>query len=110
MHQTGLNPETEYTIYAYNSFQTEKIGHNKWTRLSSMQAESEALVKAERLFESRLYQKVEVKKKSFDQKSGRYIARTHKVYQIAPRKDVMTLLSVLLLAFASAGLFYLRMM
>ena len=110
MLQTGLGPNTEYTIYAYNNFESEKVGCNRWQRLSSVQAEEEALSKAQRLFESQLYQKIEIKKKSYDEKKGRYIAKTHKVYEVSPRNNALVFTSILLLAFASAGYFYLNML
>jgi hypothetical protein len=110
MHKTTSTPPTEYTIYAYNFFENEKMGCNKWQRLSSVNKENEARMQAERLFQSQLYQKIEIKKKSFDSRSGRYVAKTHKVYEISTKRNLMTLMSILLLGFASAGLFYLKMM
>ena len=110
MLQTGLFSGTEYTIYAYNNFESEKLGCNRWQRLSSVQVEAEALIHAERLFQSQLYQKIEIQKKSFDEKKGRYVAKTHKVYELSPRNNLLTFMSVLLLALASAGFFYLQMM
>lgn len=109
--QQEMNPtrflETEYTIYAYHSYDEKKLGYNRWQRVTTSTDEAQAISKAEQLFKSQLYPKIEIKKKIFDNKKGRHKDTTFKIYENKPKKNHLILSATLLLAVVSAGLFYL---
>lgn len=73
--------KTEYIIYAYQDFEKNRIGHNKWEVLSVVPEQGQAIETAERLYQSRDYKKIEIKKKSFDEKTKRYVASTFKTIE-----------------------------
>ena len=100
-------PSVEYTIYAYNNYEAEKVGYNRWQRLSSSFEESVALTKAEYLFGLQKYQKVEVKKKKFDERKGSYTVSTHKVFESKPRSVLFTYMVLGLIPLILLGLAYL---
>lgn len=100
----------EYIIYAYHSFDCANVGQNHWSRLTSGHDQEEVLQKAEKLYRTRQYQKIEVQKKTFSDKKGKYIASTYRIFAEKRKNNYLTLATVLLLAFASAGSFYLKYM
>ena len=73
--------QTEYIIYAYQDFEENRLGHNKWQVLSVVPEQDLALETAEKLYQSKDYQKIEIKKKSFDPKTKRYVASTLKTIE-----------------------------
>ena len=107
---SALSSKAEYTIYAYHSYDDNKLGYNRWQRVTSGDDPSQVLLKAEQLFQSKIYPKIEVKKKIFDDKKGCHKSSTLRIYEDSPRKNYLTLAAILLLAFTSAGLFYLQNM
>lgn len=106
----AMSGDAEYTIYAYDRFEEEKIGHNRWQRVTTIKDQSQALMQAERLFSSQLYQKIEVKQKIFHEKKGRHVAKTLRVYEKKEANNYIALGSILLLACLSAGFFYISQM
>lgn len=103
---TSSASQAEYIIYAYNHFEPEKLGQNRWQRISTLSKSEQAVIKAEKLYESELYQKVEIKKKKFDEKKGCYISSTLRVYQQKPALDAMKIASFVLILLAGAGYFF----
>jgi len=97
----------EYTIYAYNRFHNNALGYNRWQRVTTIHDSEEALTQAQNLFQSHQYEKVEIKKKAFDDKKGQHVASTYRVFESRPKKDYLVMISVILLAFIAGGLFYL---
>ena len=52
----------QYFIYAYDHFDANKVGINRWHMIGKEKEEKVALERAKNLFQSTNYQKVEVKK------------------------------------------------
>ena len=101
----------EYTIYAYDHFQEQLLGQNRWQKLGSLDNPENALEKASNLFKSRQYEKIEIKKTVFDSKSGQNIATTYRVFENHKNRDnYMVFTAALLLAFSILGLIYLQHM
>jgi len=71
----------EYIIYGYQDFIRGRIGHNRWEVVSVVPEQADAIQTAERIYASNDYKKIEIKKKSFDVKSKRYISRTFKIFE-----------------------------
>lgn len=111
MSQAGLSTassgatqsQAEYMIYAYSCYEPAKTGHNRWQLVSTMQDFPQAMVKAEELYKSHLYEKVEVKTKIFDQKRSAYTSSTVRVYQTKESPNFLVLVSCALIMFAFAG-------
>lgn len=101
--------KTEYIIYAYQDFVQDRIGHNKWEVVSVVPEQGEAIQMAERLYASNDYKKIEIKKKSFDDKSKCYVASTFKIIEQKSYKVVwitgfltaLTLMPALILLIAN---------
>jgi hypothetical protein len=81
MTATRAYQDTEYIIYGYQNFEANRVGHNKWEVISIVPEQGEAIQTAERLYASNDYKKIEIKKKSFDERSKRYIASTFKILE-----------------------------
>jgi len=88
MTATRAHHKTEYIIYGYQSFEANRMGHNKWEVISVIPEQSEAVHTAERLYASNDYKKIEIKKKSFDTRTKRYIASTFKTLEQKSYKAV----------------------
>jgi hypothetical protein len=105
----ALSHQTEYTLYAYN-YGNEKVlsEHSQWTKLMSSHDAVQITLQAKNLFKSKKYQKIEIKKKYFDKKKGRVQAATFKIFEDRQDGNYFIFVSMLLLGFAFAGLFYLQ--
>ena len=118
MLQTGLLSQikppfaapdsAEYTIYAYDNFKKEKLGHNRWQRVATITDQSQAMSQAQSLFDSRLYQKVEIKQKLFYEKKGCHVAKTLRVYESGRKSNMTGMVTIFVIAVISAGLFCLN--
>lgn len=105
----SANSYAEYTIYVYDHFYEDGVGQNRWKRVSSSYDPAESVNKAQKLFSSQQYQKIEIKKKFFDDRKGQNVAKTFRVFERTQKQNsYLTLVAVFLLAFSSAGLFYLN--
>ena len=74
------NKGTEYTIYAYNKYCEHTIGHNKWQTLSSSDDAEFVIAQAQKFYESQKFEKIEVKKKIFDEKKQQNMVSIYKVF------------------------------
>jgi len=103
--------QIEYTIYTYDMPTPKQKGDNSWKKHSTGQDMGKAMEEAEQLSETKKFQKVEVKKKFFDQKKNRTVDMTLKVFETERRKDysilIITVLTVVagLAAFAASFFF-----
>ena len=110
MQQTGALPSLksastlsysdEYTIYTYDSFEEEKPGHNRWHRVATIHDQSQALEQAQDLFNSHLYQKVEIKQKSFNEKKGCRVSKTLRIYEAGQKSNT----KIVVLSFLASGI------
>lgn len=88
-------PETEYSIYVYHYPEDIEGGHSDWEKVAVTDCIQEAANKAQALYDSRTFKKVEIKKKYFDAKYQRVVDATYKVLQdkkrVSRRSGVMAL-------------------
>lgn len=80
--------QIEYTIYTFDMPVAKKKGDINWKKHSTITDMAKAMAEAETLLETRKFQKIEVKKKFFDQKKNRAVDMTLKVYEAKPKKDL----------------------
>lgn len=97
--------QIEYTIYTFDMPQPKQKGENSWKKHSSVDDMVRAISEAESLHETRKFQKIEVKKKFFDQKKNRVVDMTLKVYESAPKKDYTTIFLIFLAVLGTVGAF-----
>jgi len=92
----------EYTIYTFDMPKPKQKGDNSWKKHTTTDDMSKAMAEAESLHGTQKFQKIEVKKKFFDQKKNRVVDMTLKTFEAKPKKD-MTLVLVCLLAVLGGG-------
>ena len=97
--------QIEYTIYTFDMPTPKQKGDNSWKKHSSLDDMTKAMSEAENLHQSRKYQKIEVKKKFFDQKKNRTVDMTLKIFESTPKKDYTTLFLILLAVLGTGGAF-----
>lgn len=97
--------QIEYTIYTFDMPVPKQKGENSWKKHSSLDDMSKAISEAESLHQTRKYQKIEVKKKFFDQKKNRTVDMTLKTFESKPKKDYTTVFLVLLAILGTGGAF-----
>lgn len=97
--------QIEYTIYTFDMPQPKQKGDNSWKKHSSLVDMGRAMSEAENLHQSRKYQKIEVKKKFFDQKKNRTVDMTLKTFESTPRRNYKTLLLFLFAILGAIGAF-----
>lgn len=103
------NPsKIEYIVYAYEGDESNKVDQNRWQKLMSGSDISEIMVRAEQLFHSQEYKKIEIKKTYFDKKKGLHRAATFRILEESTQSNVYLLSIFLMLTFITAGLFYLQ--
>lgn len=79
--------QIEYTIYTFDMPAPKQKGDNTWKKHSTLDDMGKAMIEAETLHQTQKFQKIEVKKKFFDQKKNRVVDMTLKVFESQPRKD-----------------------
>jgi hypothetical protein len=110
IHMKTTRVPTEYNIYAYHKYCEDAIGYNKWQCLSNGKNSLEVLSEAERLFKSKKFEKIEIKKIVFDQKNNRYLASTFHVLDNHSKKNIFVISAMVLLSFLCGGLFILELL
>lgn len=80
--------QSEYIIYTFDMPAPRQKADTSWKRHGATADMSDAMAQAETLHHSRKFQKIEVKKKFFDEKKNRIVDHTFKVFQDAPRKSL----------------------
>ncbi len=112
MSQTNPLQGIEYTIYTFAKTDAGDQKNNKWEKHDSQGDMQQVLVKAEELFESGDYQKVEVKQKYFDKKKNRNIDMTLRVFEFEKKREIsafMILVFAVICGAAAFGLTYFLM-
>lgn len=107
--EQGKEEVIEYSVYVYHHPVNKKEGQNDWEMLDQTTNMDEAMKMAEGYQESGDYQKIEVKKKYFDEKNNRKIDMTLKVLENNPKQAIGFGLWVALAAAAGIGAFGLTM-
>lgn len=97
--------QIEYTIYTFDMPKAKQKGDNSWKKHSCVDDMVRAMNEAETLHQTQKYQKIEVKKKFFDQKKNRTVDMTLKTFESKPKKDYNMLLLILLAVLGTGGAF-----
>lgn len=77
----------EYTIYTYDMPKAKQKSDNSWKKHATLEDMGKAMNEAETLHQTQKFQKIEVKKKFFDQKKNRTVDMTLKIFESNPKKD-----------------------
>ncbi len=93
----------EYLIYAFANYKANLFGVNKWRFVSTETSADESLKQANQLYQSQKYERIEVKKKSFDPKKNRYRLSTYEVLGKNNRRKFYKILTVTFLLLALIG-------
>ena len=75
-YQHGHTQKT-YMLYAYQSYDPARFGYNKWECLTHYQTREEALQRGDAIFNTNLYQKIEIKEKMYDPRRRRHVLTTY---------------------------------
>ncbi len=94
----------EYSIYTYDFPQGEDR-KNSWEKQLTTEDMDEAIKKAEGFFGSGDYLKVEVKKKYFEEKTGRTIDMTLRMFESREKKDYSLYIFIVLALVAGIAAF-----
>ncbi len=86
----------EYSIYTLEAVPPGQTNNNEWEKVSTTEDMDKSMADAQQLFSSDIYQKVEVKKKYFEEKTGRTIEMTLRLFEAKEKKDRSVMLMVLL--------------
>lgn len=97
--------QIEYTIYTYDMPSPGQKGDSKWQKHSTIDDMIKAMVEAQKLYDTEKFQKIEVKKKFFDQKKNRVVDMTLKVYERERKKDHSTVIAVVFALVCGVGAF-----
>lgn len=95
----------EYTIYTFDMSAPKQKGDSSWKKHATLEDMGKAMSEAENLHQTQKFQKVEVKKKFFDQKKNRTVDMTLKIFEANPKKDYSVLIAVILAVLGGAGAF-----
>lgn len=82
------DPSVAYSIYIFHRPAHLNDNHITWERRHTTTSQRVAYRKAENLFNSHEYERVEIKKIFFDQKAARKIGKTLKIYQERKNRPV----------------------
>lgn len=95
----------EYTIYTFDMPVPKQKGDNNWKKHATLEDMSKAMQEAEGLLKTQKFQKIEVKKKFFDQKKNRTVDMTLKVFETMPKKDYTIAIVIVASILCGAGAF-----
>jgi tRNA U38,U39,U40 pseudouridine synthase TruA len=97
--------QIEYTIYTFDMPTPKQKADNSWKKHATLDDMSRAMQEAENLHQTQKFQKVEVKKKFFDQKKNRIVDMTLKTFETKPKKDFTILIAAVAAILLGAGAF-----
>ena len=97
--------QIEYTIYTFDMPTPKQKGDNSWKKHATLEDMGKAMNEAENLHQTQKFQKIEVKKKFFDQKKNRVVDMTLKVFESSPKKDRTFLFAVIAAILGGLGAF-----
>ena len=97
--------QIEYSIYTFDMPKPKQKGQTKWQKHATLDDMIKAMAQAQSLYESEKFQKIEVKKKFFDQKKNRTVDMTLKVFECTPKKDHSTAIAIGFALFCGVGAF-----
>ena len=95
----------EYTVYTFDMPTPKQKGENSWKKHATLDDMTKAMSEAETLLQTQKFQKIEVKKKFFDEKKNRTVDMTLKVFETSPKKDYTILIVSILAILGAVGAF-----
>lgn len=102
---TAASAQIEYAIYTFDKNDAKAKGDSKWQKHATLSDMVKAMSEAQSLLESKKFERIEVKKKFFDQKKNRTVDMTLKVFESEPQKDYGTIIAVAIALFCGVGAF-----
>jgi hypothetical protein len=93
----------EYLIYAFSNYKANLFGVNKWRFVAKDTNAENTIKQARQLYQSKKYERVEVKKKSFDSRKKQYRLSTYEILGKNRKISVYKILATALLIFALCG-------
>lgn len=103
--QAAASAGIEYTVYTYDMPSPKQKGDSSWKKHATLDDMVKAMAEAENLYGTQKFQKIEVKKKFFDQKKNRVVDMTLKTYELKPKKDYTFVLVAVLAVLGGIGAF-----
>ncbi len=98
----GASTSIEYSVYVYFDPKKAKKSNSPWEMKGVTDNMDRAMADAEKFHNSREFQKVEVKKKYFDEKNSRTVDMILKTFDGNFKKEMSALL-ILVLAILASG-------
>lgn len=84
MRQLQTTAPIEYTIYTFDPPAPRQKGSYSWRKYATLGDLAGALDEAKSLYETRKYQRIEIKKKFFDEQKNRMVDKTLKTFDSEP--------------------------
>ena len=103
--QQNQSQPIEYSVYTLEAVAPGEKNNNELEKQKTTEDMDEALKDALVLFQTEKYQKVEVKKKYFEEKTGRTIEMTLRSLEAGKKKDWSMVILVIASIAAGAGAF-----
>lgn len=100
------NDDEEYLIYAYPAYSPQFFGRNRWQYVTKNTDARLSMEEAKRLYDSRQYERVEIKKKIFNLKTQRYSLSNYEILGKGKKINFFKLFVVALMVFAFVGQLY----
>lgn len=97
--------QIEYTIYTFDMPVPKQKGDNSWKKHATLEDMAKAMTEAETLHQTQKFQKIEVKKKFFDQKKNRVVDMTLKIFETTPKKDYTFAIAIFMALLGGLGAF-----
>lgn len=76
----------EYLIYVFSNYKANLFGVNKWRFIGKNSDAQKSLAQARKLYESQKFDRIEIKRKSFDSRQNKYKLSTFEVLTKSKRK------------------------
>ena len=86
-HSMCDSARTEYTIYTFQRGEGKDDGPERWQKQDTLDAMPAAIQKAEALYESGQYSRVEIKQKCTNPKNSRIMDTTLKTFETKEKKS-----------------------
>ena len=91
----------EYLIYAFSEYKPHIFGVNNWRFIAKNNNPNQSLEHAQKLYTSNKFDRIEVKRKSFDSKKNQYSLSTYEVLGKKHKMNAYKILMAALLIFAA---------
>ncbi|MEM8833227.1 MAG: hypothetical protein AAGB32_01685 [Pseudomonadota bacterium] len=83
-----MSGSEEYLIYGYTQYHPYNFGRNRWQFLSKNDDEQQSQKVAQEYYYSRNFDRVEIKKKYFDEEKNRYELKTVEIIDLRKKSNL----------------------